>query len=206
MWKNILYPLQSLNVSFLIWNSRCPPPQIKLKWYSMGIWFKNLTHEWTQTIFDLQRSCFWHCSLLSCRSTHYFQMNNHWTAHFKNQDGHHHRTKLNNYEHSLTLLLYCQCVYVVSHFYDSTCMRSFWMEAFCADFLLFVHICIFFRNLLIRLGDPFNWFNSTTLLYLSQTRTWISNAICYGVVCVQWFNVKFCPVVVAILITDMNKQ
>lgn len=81
-------------------------------------------------------------------------------------------------------------------------IQSFWMEAFCADFLLFVHICIFFGNLLIRLGDPFNWFNSTTLLYLSQTRTWISNAICYGVVCVQWFNVKFCPVVVAILIFE----
>jgi hypothetical protein len=26
--------------------------------------------------------------------------------------------------------------------------------------------------------DPINWFNSLTFLYLSQTRTWISNTIC----------------------------
>ena len=33
--------------------------------------------------------------------------------------------------------------------------------------------------------DPINWFDPTTSLCLSEARTWISNVICRGFVCVQ---------------------
>ena len=38
--------------------------------------------------------------------------------------------------------------------------------------------------------NPIKQFNPTTFLCLSQTRIWISNVICHGLFCVQWFEVK----------------
>ena len=38
-------------------------------------------------------------------------------------------------------------------------------------------------------SDLINQFISATLLCLFQTRTWISNTICLGLFCVQWFKV-----------------
>ena len=53
----------------------------------------------------------------------------------------------------------------------------------CAGYLLFVCICILYWRSNCQEGEdwnPINWFNSTTLLCLSQDRTLISNIICCG--------------------------
>jgi hypothetical protein len=39
--------------------------------------------------------------------------------------------------------------------------------------------------------DPINWFDPTTFLCLSEARTWISNVICRGFVCVQWIQLRW---------------
>ena len=73
----------------------------------------------------------------------------------------------------------CYCTdhfYVVIHFCDS--MLSFWVEANCAGFLY----CRWrFSYQEGRRWDPINRFNPTTLLCLSQTRTWITNVLCRGI-------------------------
>ena len=44
------------------------------------------------------------------------------------------------------------------------------------------------RGPIIR-EDPINLEYTVTFLCLSQTRTWIYNAICRGLFCVQWFEI-----------------
>ena len=55
--------------------------------------------------------------------------------------------------------------------------------------------CLFISVLEIQLSeeegwDSINWFNLTTLLCLSQARTWISNPIFCCPFCVLWFEVR----------------
>ena len=57
-------------------------------------------------------------------------------------------------------------------------------------FLLFVYICIAAGDPIMkmkRVGIPLTGLTLPYLLCLSQSRTLISNAICCGLICVQWY-------------------
>ena len=64
------------------------------------------------------------------------------------------------------------------------------MQAFCAGLFIFLHIDIGDSDIKRGGWDVIKWFNPTTLLCLSQARTWISNVICHGLFCVQWVKMK----------------
>jgi len=59
------------------------------------------------------------------------------------------------------------------------CAWTFWVEANLCRLLSVVYLyCHWKSNYQERIGsDPINMFNPTTFMYLSQTMTWISNAI-----------------------------
>jgi hypothetical protein len=53
-------------------------------------------------------------------------------------------------------------------------------------YLLFIYVSPLEIQLVRGDGwDPINWFNPTTVLWLYKARTWISNAMCRGLFCVE---------------------
>jgi len=75
-------------------------------------------------------------------------------------------------------------------------------------FKSFVYICIAILTLEIQLSrgecwDPINRFNSSTFLFLSQTRTVFPTSNVEGIFCVQWVKVRddcsFCLILVELL-------
>ena len=70
-------------------------------------------------------------------------------------------------------------MFILPFFYVIVCGFYEW-KWICADFLLFVYICIVIVDPIIT--GAINWFNPATFLHLSQVRTWIYNAIFWGLI------------------------
>ena len=82
-------------------------------------------------------------------------------------------------------MLHCLLLYL--------CWNYIHVQATEQGFFSFVYICIGVWDQVIKGGccDPTNRFNSATLCaYPSQARTWLSNGIYHGPLCVQWAQLR----------------
>jgi hypothetical protein len=92
-----------------------------------------------------------------------------------------------NYEHSLSLFLYCPRLFCHYHFCD-------------VFFLVEANLCMCFACLYLAVGyrtikkgkgwDSFNRLNTVTFVCLSQAMTWIYNDIYRGLSDIQWVQVN----------------